>query len=296
MKRYLDPAIVARLGNLEIIARLVVEGAISGRHKSRFHGFNVEFSEHRPYLPGDDLRHLDWTYYAKSEKLYVKLYEESTSLKAYVLLDASNSMRYTGAAGISKLDYGKLLTAALAYLTLHQRDAMGLGTFSSSLKTLVSPRSHPSQLHRILGTLEATEPGEDTDLFSIFQEFSGHTRRRALVIVVSDFLDDPERLIQGVKFLHYLKHEVILLHVLAREEVDFPFDDYSQFVDLETSASMYIDPHLVRDRYREQMARFIDRFSRECRFHGIDHALFHTDQPFDVSLSRFLALRSRRRR
>ncbi len=297
MKRYLSPAVIAQIGRLDLVARMVVESTLAGEHKSRFHGFNIEFAEHRQYFPGDELRHIDWKLYAKSDRYYVKQYEENTSLRAHLLLDCSRSMAYpvdeNGA--LSKLMYARYLAAALAYLTLHQGDAVGVIPFSDHLRQMVPPRHHPAHLQRILASMDVNDAAERTDLFRIFQEFSGHVKRRGLVIVLSDFFDDRVRLMQGLKFLRFLKHEVILLQVLTPQELDFPFEDYSQFVDLETEASLRIDPRLIREKYRGMLQRYLHDFSQECRFHRIDYALFRTDEPFELNLSRFLTMRAKRR-
>ncbi|MBI2945222.1 MAG: DUF58 domain-containing protein [Candidatus Wallbacteria bacterium] len=298
MKRYLSPSVIAQIGRLDLVARMVVEGTLAGEHKSRFHGFNIEFAEHRQYFPGDELKHIDWKLYAKSDRYYVKQYEENTSLRAYILLDCSHSMAYpeeAGASALTKLMYARYLAAALAYLTLHQGDSVGIVTFSDHVRQTVAPRSHPSHLERILGAVDRNEAAERTDFFRIFQEFSGHIKRRALVIVLSDFFDEYDRIMQGVKFLKFLKHELILLHVLTPQEIDFPFEDYTNFIDMESGSNLWIDPRIIREKYKSAMQQYIHRLSQECRYRHIDYALFRTDQPFEVNLARFLAMRARRR-
>ena len=296
MKRYLSPSVIAQIGRLDLVARMVVEGTLAGEHKSRYHGFNIEFAEHRQYFPGDELRHIDWKLYAKSDRYYVKQYEENTSLRAHILLDCSNSMAYPedAAGGMSKLMYARYLAASLAYLALHQRDSVGVVTFSDRVRKLVPPRSNPAHLQRVLAAMDADEPADRTDFFRIFQEFAGHVKRRGLVIDLSDLFDDPERLMQGVKYLKFLKHEVILMHILTPQELDFPFEDFTNFIDLEDGSSLHVDPHIVRERYRHAMDAYVRRIGQEARFHHVDYALFRTDQPFEKSLARFLSLRARR--
>ncbi len=297
MKQYLSPAVIAQIGSLDLVARMVVEGTLAGEHKSRFHGFNIEFSEHRQYFHGDELRHIDWKLFAKSDRYYVKQYEENTSLRANILLDCSRSMAYPeqAAGGLSKLEYARYLAAALAYLTLHQGDSVGVVTFSDRIRQRVVPRSTPNHLQRILAAIDGNEAADRTDFFRIFQEFSNHVKRRGLVIVLSDFFDDYDKIMQGVKFLKFLKHELILLQILTPQELEFPFEDYTQFVDMEDDSSLWLDPRIIRERYRGGMEQFIHRLGQECRFKKIDFATFRTDQPFELNLAKFLAIRAKRR-
>lgn len=295
MRKYLDPTTIARIGNLQLVARMVVEGAISGQHKSPWYGFNVEFSDHRQYMPGDELRHIDWKLFAKSDRHYVKQYEESTNLKAYLLLDRSASMAFGGGA-MSKLFYGKCLVAALSYLMLHQQDSVGVATFSAELGRLVPPRSNPSHLHRILEAIDELQGEGETSLFAVAERFAQQVRRRACVILISDFLDDPEETLRGVRFLRYLKHEVILLHVIAPEEEDFPYQRVTRFVDLEDGSELVIDPKLLAQAYRERVRDFTDHLARESRHHKLDYVRMRTDRPLEEALAEFLGSRARRRR
>ena len=308
--RYLPPATISRLGNLKLVARLVVEGFLAGQHKSPFFGFNVEFSEHRQYMPGDDLKHLDWKLWAKSDKYYIKQYEESTSLRCFVLMDISNSMNFTassarvGALGrldpstadgvqMSKLAYARYLTAALSFLMLHQRDSVGVVTYSDKVHDMIFPRSRSSHLHLILEAIDRASSGEKTDLSSIIQQVASRIQRRALVIIISDFFDDYERVMRGVRFLKYLKHEPILFQVLAPDELDIPLEEVTHFVDMEDRSNLVLDPRMLRDEYRQRLKSFLGQLSSECSFHKIDYHLFTTADPLELALSRYLLRRSR---
>jgi uncharacterized protein (DUF58 family) len=313
--RYLPPATISRLGNLKLVARLVVEGFLAGQHKSPFFGFNVEFSEHRQYMPGDDLKHLDWKLWAKCDKFYVKQYEENTCLRCFILMDVSRSMGFSSTAvrsgasdgasagtldpsnpegvRMSKLTYARYLTAALSFLMLHQKDSVGVVTFSDRIHDMIFPRSTPSHLHLILEAIDRTAGGEKTDLAAIIQQVAGRIQRRALVVVISDFFDDYERVMKGVRYLKYLKHEPVLFQILAPDELDLPLVDLTHFVDMEDRSSLVLDPRMLREEYRSRMRGFLDRLSAQCSFHKIDHQLFTTADPLELALSRYLIRRSR---
>ena len=293
-RRYLTPATIARLSNLQLVARLVVEGATSGQHKSPFFGFNVEFSEHRRYMPGDELRHIDWRLYAKCDKYYVKLYEENTSLRAYLLLDISKSMTF-GEGPLNKLQYGKCLVASLAYLLLHQKDSVGLATFSDKIHSLLPPSSKASHLHRMVEALDSGTGVGETDLFAVLRELTNTLKRRALVIIVSDFFDDEEKMITAVRHLRFLKHEVILLRVLSPEEIDFPYEEYSQFIDLEDGGELLVDPRALAAEYRQKMADHLRSFRQQLHYNRVDTELLRTDRPLEETIARFLSRRARRR-
>jgi uncharacterized protein (DUF58 family) len=308
--RYLSPATIVRLGNLKLVGRFVVEGFLAGQHKSPFFGYNIEFSEHRQYNPGDDLKHLDWKLWAKSDKYYVKQYEENTSLRCFILMDISNSMNFTAATGIgsragaldpaspdgvrmSKLTYAKYLTAALSFLMLHQKDSVGVVTFSDTIHDMIFPRSTPTHLHHILEAIDRGTTGEKTDVSAIISEVASRIQRRAMVIVISDFFDNQEHVIRGVRYLKYLKHEPILFQVLAPDELDIPLEDVTHFVDMEDRSNLVLDPRMLRDEYRRRMRTFLDAIAQECSFHKIDHQMFQTTDPLELALSRYLLRRDR---
>ena len=237
-RRYLDPQIVSRLSRMDVKARLVVEGFVAGLHKSPYRGFSVEFAEHRQYMPGDPLRHIDWKVYAKSDKFYIKEYEEETNLRSNILLDGSASMGYSS-GGISKFDYGAHLAAALSFLMLKQRDSVGLMLFDDKLRQYLAPRSTGTHLHQILKELNAAQPARGTDVGNSLHTLAERIRRRGLVILISDLMDDPDDVLMALRYFRHKKHEVVVFHLLDPKEVHFDFDKEARFEDLET------DDHIV---------------------------------------------------
>lgn len=290
---YLDPAIVSRLTRLDLIARLVVEGFITGLHQSPYHGFSAEFSEYRPYMPGDPLRDLDWKAYGKTERLYVKQYEEETNLKAYLLLDTSGSMEF-GSDDITKYQYATHLAAALAYLSLKQRDAVGLVTFDERIREFLPPRSVGSHLHTLLNAISATEAdGSDTDLSATFHQLAERLHRRGLVVVLSDLIDNPESLLTGLQHFRHRKHEVIVFHILDPRELDLQFGRETVFVDLESGARVTTEPWQIAAEYRSHVDALTAQFRNVCRENLIDYVLVDTRTTFDVALFNYLAKRRR---
>jgi len=298
----LDPQALAKIHRLELIARGVVEGFVSGRHQSPYKGFSVEFAEHRQYAPGDNIRDLDWRVYGKSDRYYIKQYVEETNLRATILLDASGSMKYTGARAsrrdgkrVSKFEYGRLIAASLAHLMIHQQDAVGLVTFDTQVRRYIPPRSRVSHLRAILAELHATRPGGETALAPILHDAAEQARRRGLVVIISDLFDDPEEILTAMHHFRYRKHEVLLLHVLAEEEVTFPFDRWSRFRDLEIPHHrVQFDPRAVRARYLEEIRRFIRRIETGCGQMNVDYVPLSTRRDFDLALAHYLAHRKAR--
>ncbi|MFA6109958.1 MAG: DUF58 domain-containing protein [Candidatus Latescibacterota bacterium] len=291
---YLDPQTVSRLSRLDLIARLVVEGFITGLHRSPYHGFSVEFSEHRPYLPGDALRDLDWKAYAKSGRPYVKLYEEETNLRAWLLLDASGSMAFQAGGPWSKFRYAASLAAALAHLLLRQRDAVGLALFRDRLETVVPPRSVQSHLQVLLHAIDQVQPASDTGVARSFQELAERISRRGLVVVLSDLLDEPEQVLQGLKFLRHRGHEVVVFQILDPRERDLGFQHETRFYDLEDPAQVLAtQPAHLRAEYRLLMDDLVRQYRQGCANARIDYALLDTATPFDVALSQYLVRRRR---
>lgn len=292
-REYLKPEVAARLSRLDLVARLVVEGFITGLHQSPYHGFSVEFSEYRQYMPGDPMRDIDWKVYGKTDRLYVKQYEEETNLKAYLLLDASGSMAY-GSNGLNKFQYAAYTAAALAHLMLRQRDAVGLVAFDDGIRNYIPPRSVGSHLHTLLRSLRQTAPeGADTDLAKTFHNLAERIVRRGLIVVLSDLLDDPASLLSGLKHFRHRKHEVIVFHILDPRERDLDFDRETRFVDLESGTSVATEPWHIAPDYRAHMEALVNRFRRECRDSLIDYVLLDTAQPFDTALFNYLAKRKR---
>ena len=291
-KKYLQPETVSRLASLDLIARLVVEGFITGLHRSPYHGFSVEFSEYRPYMSGDPLKNIDWKVLARTERYYVKRFEEETNLKSYILLDASGSMGYSSEK-ISKFQYACYLSAALAYLMLMQRDAVGLVTFSERLQSYLPPRSVMSYLNQLLKEIDHTETGGKTEIAVTFHDLAERIKRRGLVIVLSDLMDDPDSVLSALKHFRHRKHEVIVMHILDPIEKTLNFNRDTEFIDLETGEKLQTQPWQIRDTYRVLMDTFQNRFKKECRQHRIDYVMMDTSQAFDRALFNYLAFRNR---
>jgi uncharacterized protein (DUF58 family) len=292
-RKYLDPEIVSRLKGMEIRARMVVEGFIAGMHKSPYHGFSVEFAEHRQYMPGDNIRDIDWKVYAKSDRFYIKQYEEETNLKAYLLLDCSASMAYRSDDRISKLDYAGLLSGALSYMMLRQRDAVGLVTFDEKMRRYIPPRSRSGHLHVLLSEIANQTPSDRTSLAGVLHEMAERIKRRGLVIIMSDLLDDAEPIISGLKHFRYNKHEVIVFHILDPRERDFAFPREAIFKDMETGEEMTTLPYQIKRDYARAVSAFAAEVASACRQSNIDYHPIDTGTPFDKALYAFLSKRER---
>ncbi len=300
--RFLDPAAVAQLGNMELRARLIVEGFITGLHRSPYHGFSVEFAEHRPYNPGDELRHVDWKVYAKTDRFYVKQYEEETNLRHYVVLDTSPSMRYKRASGLTKLEYGAYLAAALHTLMLRQRDATGLMAFDERVHTIRPPRATGGHVRQLLVALERLvrqeARGTRTSAASVLSEVAERIARRSLVVVITDLFENVgahDELLRALRHLRHRGHEVIVFHVLeSATERRFEFPNVPmRFRDVETGEEMTLQPAQMRAHYAEAAQHFSDRFRRQCLAHHIDFAELDTAEPYDTALLKYLNKRRR---
>ncbi len=291
--RFLDPVALSRLSGLDIVARLVVEGFIAGLHRSPYHGFSVEFAEHRQYMPGDPVKDVDWKVYAKSGRLYVKEYEEETNLKCYILLDSSKSMAFRSGKNISKLEYGCYLSAALTQLMLRQRDAVGLVTFDVGIRSYIPPKSVKSHLHLILRELDSLVPSGSTQTSQVFHELAERIKRRGLAVIISDLWDDPERVITGLKHFRHRKHEVIVFHILDPLEMDFSFRRASRFIDLESGEAVTAEPWHIEGDYRHLMSQLMEEYRRRCRESFIDYVPVPTSKPFDIALFEYLSKRKK---
>ncbi len=291
-RKYLDPEVISRLKTMELRARLVVEGFITGMHKSPYHGFSVEFAEHRQYMPGDPIRNIDWKVFAKSDRYYVKQFEEETNLKGYLLLDTSASMKFTS-GGVSKADYASYLAAALSFMMLKQRDAAGLVAFDEQIRRYIPPKSTSGHLHAILTALETLETTEKTDVPRALHEMAERIKRRGLIIVLSDLLDDPTKVLAGLKHFRHRNHEVIVFHILDPYERHFTFPSESIFKDMETGEELSTIPWQIKAEYQKSVAGFIERYARECRQSLIDYVVLDTSQSYDLALVAYLAKRSR---
>lgn len=291
-RKYLKPEIVSKLKNMSLRARLVVEGFITGLHRSPYHGFSVEFSEYRQYMPGDEIRHIDWKAYGKTDRFYIKQFEEETNLKCYLLLDASGSMGYSSQK-ITKLEYASYLAAALTYLMIEQRDAVGLITFDQKIRKSLPPRSIKSYLPQILRELDAVKCSETTDVANTFHEIAERIHRRGLIVIFSDLYDDPEKVMSGLKHFRHNKHEVIVFHILDPMEINFDFKRNTLFKDLETSDELLTQPWHIKTEYQKKVKQFIENYKRQCRLNRIDYILLDSSWEYDIALMEYLNKRKR---
>lgn len=293
-KKFLDPKVLSSMSNLELIARLVVEGYLTGLHKSPFHGFSVEFSQHRPYMSGDSLRFVDWKVYGRTDRFYIKQYEEETNLRCYLLLDISNSMNY-GSADIKKSAYATYLSASLAYLMMKQRDATGLVLFDDEIRSLLPPKSVFSYLNTLLLAMESAAPGKDTDIGSILHQIAERFNRRGLVILISDLLDDPVKVVEGLKHFRHNQNEVLVFHILDELEQSFSFNGNVLFEDMESGERIKTQPWYIRDSYRQNFRKYLDYFRQECSNNKIDYQTLNTKTLFNKALTEYLIKRKRLR-
>jgi uncharacterized protein (DUF58 family) len=290
--RYLDPAIVARLGTIDLKARTIVEGFLTGLHRSPYKGFSVEFAEYRQYLPGDDLATLDWKVFARSDKHFVKKYEEETNLTCHMLIDVSRSMGYASGE-VTKLQYASFLAGALAYLMHRQRDACGLIAFDEGISALVPASARAGQLRAVLLALERLQLGVGTNVAKPLNDLAAAVRKRGMVVLISDLLDDPQRVLDGLKHFRYRGTEVIVFQVLDPYELKFPFEHAARFRDMETAEEVMAVPGAVRADYLERMEGLIALYRRELQLSGIDYCLLDTSQPLELGLMSYLMTRRR---
>ena len=283
---------VAMLNSISMKAKLVVEGYIIGQHRSPYHGFSVEFSEHRSYEPGDEVKHIDWKLYGKTNRLYVKRYEEETNLRAHLILDTSKSMSYTSNK-VSKLDYGSYLLAALSYLMISQQDAAGVVLFDEKIRSFIPPKSTPSHLNTLLNILDAPKPGNDTKIESVLHQMAERINKRGLVIIISDLLDDPKNVFKGLKHFRHRKQEVILFHILDRNELEFEFENRTKFVDMESGEEITTDPWHIKNDYKNLILDLQKYYKRNCRLNKIDYVPLYTDDSLDKGLSEYFNKRQR---
>lgn len=291
-QKYLDPKIINKIGKLDLQARMIVEGYISGLHKSPYHGYSVEFAQHREYSPGDDIRHLDWKVYGKTDRFYIKEYEEETNLITYLLVDVSESMRY-GSTEVRKLDYANFIAASLAYLVLDQSDAVGLTVFDQTIKRHLQPTSNFNKLRNILHELTSAVPEETTNMGTVLHELAEkQIQRRGIVVVISDFFDDPDDILEGLTHFCHKRHEVILFHVMDAFELTFPFKDSTLFIGLEGYPEVRTEPQALRKEYLEEINNHIALLKRGCRKLKIDYVQTTTDMMLDAVLSSYLSKRA----
>ncbi len=292
-RKYLDPDTIAKLGNMELRARMVVEGFITGMHKSPYHGFSVEFSQHRQYRPGDEIRFLDWRVYGRSGRYYIKEFEEETNLRSMLCVDTSASMRFSSNNRLSKFEYSCYLSAALAMLMIQQRDAVGLALYNKQITSFLPPNSKPSYISQILSILENVVPSDTTGTAVALELLAERIKRRGLIVVFSDFFDNTESIIKAIRHLRHKRHEVILFHILDPREVDFDFGNSANFIDLETGEQMVTQPHQIKKSYVETMHNFINNLKKECMHHNVDYNLITTDVSFDKALIDYIIKRKK---
>lgn len=292
-RKFLDPSVIAKLKNLELKARAVVEGFMVGYHKSPYHGFSVEFSQHRPYMQGDPIKNLDWKVYAKSERYYIKQYEEETNLVANIILDSSKSMDFKYSGDISKFEYAKILAASFSYLLLKQQDAVGLALYSDEVKKYIRPKSKRTHLKQILTEIDSTRAAGTTKTSVSFNKIIENINLRGIVIVISDFLDNADEVLDALKKFHYKKNEVIIFHVLDPIEKSFGFSKDSIFVDMETGEEMNTQPIQIQKAYSDTMQDYLSHIKNGCRKYGFDYNLVDTKTSFDIAVMSFFKKRAR---
>ncbi len=291
-RKYLDPEFISTVGGLELKARMVVEGYITGLHKSPFHGFSVEFSEHRQYRPGDDIRHIDWGAFARSGKYYIKQYEEETNLRCVFAVDSSRSMAYSAGGRISKYEYGIYLTAALSMMLFKQRDAVGLALYSDGLDTYMPPASKQSYLSELIRKMDSSEVTGKTGTSNALGELAERVKRRSLVVIISDLLDDGDEISDALKHFRYRDNEVIIFHLLDPTETNLDLGNVGKLVDMESGATIVTQPRQIQKAYSEKVQEYISKIKDDCYKNKIDYNLVTTDMSFDKAMRNFFSKRA----
>jgi uncharacterized protein (DUF58 family) len=293
-EKYLRPEVIRQVARLDLRAKFIVEGFLSGLHASPFHGFSVEFSEHRKYTPGDDIKDLDWNVYAKTERYYVKKFQAETNMTGYLVMDLSASMAYTYRQELTKFEYAICLAAALGYLMIHQQDPVGLVTFDTQIRASLPPHSKRTQLGRILAVLANLKPAGKTDIPTCLQQLAALMRGKSLVMLFSDLLTDPEPLVRSLHLLRHRGHEVILFHILDEAEVKFPFEGVVEFEDPEGGDKLTLDARGMREDYQQSVEEFRQYYRDECAKANVDYVAMDTSVSFDKALLEYLIQRQRR--
>lgn len=293
VRKYLNPEIISGLKTLELRAKMIVEGFMIGLHKSPYHGFSVEFAEHRPYMQGDSLKNIDWKVFAKSEKYFIKKFEEETNLICNIFIDCSKSMNFKYTGKISKLDYAINLTAALSYILINQQDSVGLIIYSDSIKKILPPKSNKVYLKTILTELANLKSEGKTETFNVLNSVADKIRKRGLTIIISDFFDDLDSTISAIKKIHFKKNEIIVFQILDPIEKSFGFESDSIFIDLETNEKLSSQPHHIQKVYQESMNEFLIKFKNECLNLNVDYNLIETNQSFEKALLSYFAKREK---
>src|SRR5688572_29918204 len=290
---FLTPSDLQRISNLQVLARQVVEGFTTGLHRSPHKGFSVEFKQHRQYVPGDEIRHIDWRVFGRSDRYYIREYEEETNQRATLILDRSGSMGYAGKTGSTKFEYATKLAACLSYLMLQQSDSVGLVTFDTKIRRYIPPRSRVSHLRVLIDELEKGEVGGETELGDVFHDLVPKLHRRGLLVIISDCFGDVATFLRAMAHFRHAWHEILVFQIWDRDELDFPFKGWTQFECLEQPGNKHmLDPVLLREAYLENLASFLDDLTRGCRRHKIDLVPFCTDQPYAEALAAYLSRRA----
>jgi len=291
---HFDPTTLSKYGRLAMVARQLVEGFLTGAHKSPYKGFSVEFAEHRQYYPGDEIRHIDWRAFGKTDKYFIKEYEEETNLKAHLIVDASGSMAYKGDHP-SKFEYTQYIAASLAYLMLHQRDAVGMALHDTKVRAVIPAKSNAKHLLKIINLLQDSKPGGETSMAPLWHIMAEQIKRRGMVVILSDCFDNLPELMRAIRHFRFRRHEVLLFHVLAPEEIEFPFRKWTQFRNLEVAGhKMLVDPQRLRKEYQKNFETFCKELRDQAGKAQVDYHMLRTDQPVDRALGIYLTARQSR--
>ena len=290
-QEYLNPSFINKIDNLSLRAKLVVEGFIIGMHKSPYHGFSVEFSEHRPYGFGDEIKYIDWKLWGKTDRFYIKQFEEETNLSCHLILDKSLSMDY-GSNKLTKFEYSKSICAALSYLMIKQQDAVGLTTFDKKINTTIKPKSKISHLNLLLKTMHNSSTGGETNISSLLHGLAESINKKGLIILISDLLDDEHKVMESLRHFRYKGHEIIVFHIVDPKEKDLDFNQNMNFIDLESNYNIIADSRLVKENYNKAFKKFSDYYKNECLRDKIDYNLVSTSESLDKTLLQYLIKRS----
>jgi len=290
--RFIDPKVLMKIQNLELVARSVVEGFVQGLHRSPYLGFSVDFASYRQYMPGDEIRRIDWNVFSRSDKLYIKLYEGETNTRVLVLLDISGSMNY-GSGEVKKIDYARILAACLTYFSYHQRDGVGLLTFDTQIRSHVPSGRRRGQLMTILAEIDRIQPSESTEFRKPLQFLAEYLTRRGVIVLISDLYDEPENIVAGLKVLKAKGNDIIVFHIMDNFELTFPFEDMAQFEDMETKRKLHVIPEYLRTQYLGILKDHMERIRKELSGMRVDYCLIDTSKPLDAALFSYLAARSK---
>jgi uncharacterized protein (DUF58 family) len=290
-QEYLNPSVINKIDNLSLRAKLVVEGFIVGMHKSPYHGFSVEFSEHRPYGFGDEIKYIDWKLWGKTDRFYIKQFEEETNLCCHLILDKSLSMDF-GSDNLTKFQYSKSISAALSYLMIKQQDAVGLTTFDEKINTIIKPKSKASHLNLLLKTMHNASTGGETNISNLLHGLAESINRKGLIILISDLLDDEHKVMESLRHFRYKGHEIIVFHIVDPKEKDLDYNQNINFIDLESNYNIIADSRLVKENYNKAFQKFSDYYKNECLRDKIDYNLVSTSDSLDKTLLQYLIKRS----